>query len=220
MGENKLVLIIEDDERFRKMMERALQQRFEGIDIQSFADGAPAASWLGDHSPDLMLTDVCLPNYGGLELILMAQALVPHMPIMVLSGTDYLDDIQNMTGQREGMRFYHKPFELELFLNDVEHFLETDPESVIRGLSPVMLIQVIMLENKTCRMDLISGTEAGQLYFSRGQLKHARVRDMTGEAAFYELISWDHPLVQIHRGLGPPSVNVQTEVRDLIREIS
>jgi DNA-binding response OmpR family regulator len=216
----KQILLVDDDENFSRMLGNALKQRFQEADIQMFGDGAPAASWLNDNRPDLILTDVCLPSYGGLELILMAQALVPGTPIIVLSGTSLLDDIHDMTGDREGMRFYRKPFNLNEFLNDVESFLVAEPESTIRGLSPIMLIQVIQLERKTCRMDLTSGNAEGQLYFSNGALHYAHAGDVDGEIAFKAMMRWNYPTVNIHAGLGPPEINVQTPLEQLIQEMN
>lgn len=216
----KQILLIDDDENFRKMLKSALEQRFPEAEIHTFGDGAPAASWLQGNRPDLILTDVCLPSYGGLELILMAQALVPGTPIMVLSGTSIIDDIHEMTGDREGMRFYHKPFNLAQFLNDAESFLISEPESTIRGLSPVMLIQVIQLERKTCRMDLSTGHAEGQMYFSRGELKYAHAGEAEGETAFQAMMCWEYPTVTIHAGLGPPEINVRTPLETLIQQMS
>jgi len=200
------------------MLYNALKQRFQEAEIKAFGDGAPAASWLEENRPDLILTDVCLPNYGGLELILMAQAMVPGTPIMVLSGTSYLDDIHQMTGDREGMRFYKKPFNLNAFLNDVEGFLLSEPESTIRGFSPIMLIQVIVMEQKTCRMDLSSGDSKGSLYFTRGQLRYAHSDSTDSDAAFLEMMKWPEPEMKIHAGLGPPETNVQTSIEDLVKQ--
>ncbi len=216
----KQILLIDDDENFRRMLNNALNQRFQEVHVETFGDGAPAASWLQQNRPDVILTDVCLPSYGGLELILMAQALVPGTPIMVLSGTSLLDDIHEMTGDREGMRFYRKPFNLSEFLNDVESFLVSEPESTIRGLNPLMLIQVIQLERKTCRMDLTSGTTDGHLYFSSGELRYAHAGGVDSDLAFKAMMRWEDPTVTIHAGLGPPEINVQTPMEQLIQEMN
>lgn len=78
------VLLVEDDANTRDWL-TALLLDCEGIGaVQACATLAEARCWLAEHDPEIVLTDLGLPDGSGLEVIRMA-AQRPGCEILVLS---------------------------------------------------------------------------------------------------------------------------------------
>jgi CheY-like chemotaxis protein len=80
------ILLIEDSKFQRTANGRALIRA--GYDVVYAADGDEGLGAARENPPDLILLDMMLPKMSGLEVLraLKADALVKHIPVVVLSG--------------------------------------------------------------------------------------------------------------------------------------
>ncbi len=53
------------------------------------------------------------------------------------------------------------------------------------------IVQLICIGRNTCRMHVRSGARKGTVCFREGEIVHAEISDMSGEEAFYTILSWD-----------------------------
>jgi DNA-binding NtrC family response regulator len=84
------VLTIEDEEGFRKSIVHFLED--SGFTVFEAADGQEGLAACRTHKPDIVFTDLCMPNGKGLEIIPTLCRENPFMPIVVISGTGMLQD--------------------------------------------------------------------------------------------------------------------------------
>ncbi len=83
------LLIVEDDIVDRKLLERLLAQSSLGAYDVNYADRlSTAVDMLAEHSFDLVLLDLGLPDSRGMESVVELQLRAPCVPIIVLSGLD------------------------------------------------------------------------------------------------------------------------------------
>lgn len=82
MSEKQRILIVDDEPQITRVLRTSLTSH--GYDVRSAADGESALETFGDWHPDLVLTDLSMPNLNGIELCrrLRSQSRVP---IVVLS---------------------------------------------------------------------------------------------------------------------------------------
>ena len=78
------LLIVEDRDSLRRMLERALGQ--EGYEVASAADGRAGIRLLGERAFDFVLTDLKLPDVSGLEVLEASRTAQPRVPVVVLTG--------------------------------------------------------------------------------------------------------------------------------------
>ena len=78
------ILIIDDDEFFREMLVQMLQQ--EGHQVTASNDGVKALAMLERTRPDLILTDILMPNMDGVELIMELSRQSNNTPVIAMSG--------------------------------------------------------------------------------------------------------------------------------------
>jgi two-component system response regulator RegA len=81
----RTLLIVEDDDRLRERLARALRAR--GFETREAHDAASALEAAQDDSPEYMLVDLRMPGGGsGLDVIRRAKALDPSTVVVVLTG--------------------------------------------------------------------------------------------------------------------------------------
>ena len=122
------ILVVEDRESLRRMLERALQQ--EGYEVTVCADGEQATRKLAAGSFDLVLTDLKLPGMSGIEVLRNSREAHPRLPVVVLTA------FGTVSTAVEAMKlgaadFLEKPVEIEDLFQLVESMLGEDEESAV-----------------------------------------------------------------------------------------
>ncbi|HKO98244.1 MAG TPA: response regulator transcription factor [Pyrinomonadaceae bacterium] len=82
MPEKLRILIVDDEPQIGRVMRTSLATH--GFDVRVAADGEAAMDLFNDWHPALIITDLSMPNVGGLELCRRVR-LVSKLPIIVLS---------------------------------------------------------------------------------------------------------------------------------------
>ncbi len=80
---NKTILLVEDDESLRRVMEFQLAEK--GYVVRTAGDGELALRLFGEAPPDLVVTDMTLPRLGGLELLRAVKREAPRVPVIVIT---------------------------------------------------------------------------------------------------------------------------------------
>jgi DNA-binding response OmpR family regulator len=79
------VLIIEDDDRIRPLLMRALGER--GYAVSSARTGMDGLHQAVEHRPDLVILDLGLPDVDGTQVLSMLRA-VSDVPVIIASARD------------------------------------------------------------------------------------------------------------------------------------
>lgn len=82
MSEQKRVLVVDDEVQITRVLRRSLSGH--GYEVQTAADGEEALEAFNSWKPDLVVTDLAMPNMSGLELCRRLRA-GSAVPIIVLS---------------------------------------------------------------------------------------------------------------------------------------
>jgi two-component system KDP operon response regulator KdpE len=78
----KRILVVDDEPQITRVMRRSLMTH--GYDVHVAPDGEAALQTFGDWPPDLVITDLSMPNMSGIELCRRLRA-ISQIPIIVLS---------------------------------------------------------------------------------------------------------------------------------------
>jgi PAS domain S-box-containing protein len=111
-----LVLVLEDEDGVRQLAARILGER--GYRVVEARNGSEALASLRETHPDLLLTDVVVPDFGTEELEWQVRSLRPDLPILYMSGYPR-DDILARGLLRPDQPFLQKPFTGENLTNEV-----------------------------------------------------------------------------------------------------
>ena len=116
-----LVLIVEDDPEMRDLIASGLR-RME-YEVVEAADGDQALTWLGpgvlegnlERIPSVIVSDVRLPFYSGLEILEGLQLASVHVPVILITG--FGDEELHAAARLLGAeRVLDKPFEVKVLL--------------------------------------------------------------------------------------------------------
>ncbi|MBV8253775.1 MAG: response regulator [Chitinophaga sp.] len=115
----KKVLIIDDSLPIRFLLEAIFSKNYHVVSAQ---DGLVAMSWLSNgNMPDLIITDLQMPNIDGHELVqfLSASNLYREIPVVVLSACNDADTIAAVNQHQNVQAFFSKPFDPVLLSTSV-----------------------------------------------------------------------------------------------------
>ena len=115
MAQLKKVLLIDDDEDLRQALSEQLLMT-EDFDVHEGASGTEALEKIKQHSYDLLVLDVGLPDTDGRELCRLIRKQGVKCPILMLTGHD--TDSDTILGLDAGANDYiTKPFKFPVLLS-------------------------------------------------------------------------------------------------------
>ncbi len=82
MNDRPRILVVDDEPQLTRVLRTGLKSR--GYDVRAAADGLAGFETFTDWHPDLVITDLAMPNVDGLELCRRLRA-ISQVPIIVLS---------------------------------------------------------------------------------------------------------------------------------------
>ena len=104
------VLVVDDESTLAELMSMAL--RMERWEVRTALDGTSAVRVAREFRPDVVVLDVMLPDFDGLEVLRRLRADLPGLPVLFLTAKDAVEDrIAGLTAG--GDDYVTKPFSLE-----------------------------------------------------------------------------------------------------------
>ena len=116
------ILIVEDHEATRLGLGALLANAgYVVLSASTFAEGRRA---LAEHTPDMLIADLRLGEYNGLQLVAAAQVAIPSIIV-----TGFPDPILEAAAQKLGAHYMTKPIVIESLLALIE-------EKIVSGRHP------------------------------------------------------------------------------------
>lgn len=113
MTEQVLVWVLDDDEAIRFVLERALRRA--GYETRSFDSVTAISTALDSTQPDVIITDIRLPDADGLTVLAYLQEREIDIPVIAMTAFSDLD--QAVSAFQSGVYDYlSKPFDLDQVL--------------------------------------------------------------------------------------------------------
>lgn len=121
-GKEPKILLVEDEETVRKVIERLLRKL--GYTVQSASDAEEAIEIFGERNQefDLVLTDVVMPGLTGVEMSEVLKRQRPDMRFLFTSG--YTSKELGGSPEAPPEPFLPKPFSMEELSRSVREALE------------------------------------------------------------------------------------------------
>ena len=112
------ILIVDDEESVCMYVKEALSD----YDVDEACDGTEAMKAVESNPPDLVITDIRMPNMDGTALLKAIRNIAPNLPVLALSG--YVDPEDVAEFDFDG--FIKKPFKLDEFRTIVSQTVSKD----------------------------------------------------------------------------------------------
>ena len=78
------ILVVDDDPNVRTTSVAVLRNK--GYEVRAAEDGFAALAELRRSVPDVIISDLGMPNMSGFELLSIVRRRFPHVPVIAISG--------------------------------------------------------------------------------------------------------------------------------------
>jgi len=124
-GTQQTILVIDDDEAIREFVSFALTKAyFKVVCAQNGIEGLTMAK---AERPDLLITDLVMPEKEGIETIREFKLLFPHCPIIAISGSANSETYLPMAKLLGASKVLPKPFSREEIVGAVTDAMPSKP---------------------------------------------------------------------------------------------
>ena len=117
------ILVVEDDENSRLLQHTLLEA--SGYEVDSASNGKEALEVMARARPDLIISDIMMPEMDGFALCRMVKSdpLSAGIPFIFYSATYTTDADQRLAADLGAARFLIKPLDLDVFIAQVREVL-------------------------------------------------------------------------------------------------
>ena len=117
------ILVIDDEDELRSMLRQMLEHA--GHEVAEAVNGAVGIEIYERDAPDLIITDIIMPEQEGVETIIALRRADSALPIIAISGGGRLDatDFLTMAKKLGARRTLTKPFRRDQLLDAVNECL-------------------------------------------------------------------------------------------------
>ena len=135
MNDKPRILVVDDEPQLTRVLRTGLKSH--GYDVRTAADGLSGLETFNDWHPDLVITDLAMPNMNGLELCRKVRAVSP-VPIIVLSAKG--EEKTKVEALDIGADdFVTKPFGIDELLARIRAALRRAMTPVVNDVEPTVL---------------------------------------------------------------------------------
>jgi CheY-like chemotaxis protein len=140
------VLLIEDDDQMRKLIKQRLSDTYEVVDT---GDGTEALGLALEHRPDVILLDLMMPRYSGLELCQTLSSVNPTqgIPILVITGQASADT-KAYCLSLGAWDYFEKPVDFARLKSTIAEILKGTPKEEQETEATVHLKVIVKLRGK------------------------------------------------------------------------
>ena len=141
------ILVIEDDRALREGL--VLNFELHGYQVDAAADGEEGMQKAFDIRPDLIVLDIMLPGWSGLDILTELRDRQENVPVLILSARGTTDNkVEGLTIGADD--YLAKPFELPELLARVEAILRR--RSVDQPTEPPLTFGHVVLDRDNRRV--------------------------------------------------------------------
>lgn len=117
------ILIVDDNEQLLSMMNEFFVDN--DYDVVCSLDGVGAKQLFSEFNPDIVITDIVMPNVDGIELLIEIRKINPDIKVIVMSGGNkgYADTYLQMADKLGADVILNKPFQLKDLLVEIKKLI-------------------------------------------------------------------------------------------------
>ena len=122
MPRDAKVLVVEDDATVRRALAELIQ--IWGYSLETASDGLEALKKASSSPPGVVISDLDMPNMGGLELLKALQNSAPHVNCIIVSAHANAAEEAGLAGIAGLVDFLEKPVDVQRLRQDLRGCFE------------------------------------------------------------------------------------------------
>jgi two-component system response regulator PilR (NtrC family) len=139
----KKILVVDDDQQIRELLVDFFHQL--GYEVTTAVNGVEALRECNPHDTDCIISDLVMPDMGGLELLKKIKTMAPKIPFLVITGYPSIETALEVMKQG-AYDYITKPFQMEDVRIKVERALQTQAlQKSVRSLTGIAWAVIISI---------------------------------------------------------------------------
>ncbi len=221
----KKVLFVDDDVALLELLKQLMGQ-FAGDawEILTASDVSQALVLLQQRKVNLLVVDVRMPLVDGVQLLGLLQRKYPYLTKVVLTAEASEEHRSACLGNGAEL-FLEKPRDeggwraVYAMLNELSRFQPDQGfTGMLRRVGLQDILQLECLARSSIVLEVRAGEKRGQIFLKEGQIIHAEVGDLDGEAAFNRLMALGGGEFEMRPWAEPPRVTISGSWEFLLME--
>ena len=144
------VLIVDDEASISQLIAMAL--RYEGWEAETAGTGAQAVERQQSFDPDVVVLDIMLPDFDGLQVLSRFRSAGSNVPVLFLTALDSVDDrVSGLTAG--GDDYVVKPFSLEELTARLRALLRRSQRELSQAPNPVIRVGDLTLNEDSYEVE-------------------------------------------------------------------
>ncbi|MBI3880541.1 MAG: response regulator [Verrucomicrobia bacterium] len=193
------ILFLEDNVLSSHLTVSALARELPEAKFHTAASVGKAESLVAAQDFDLFVLDVVLPDGNGIDFLSGLKRESQPAPRAIFMTANALPEYRRKAEKSGAVRFFEKPVKIKEFAEVIREVLgavvdkegRASFEGLLTALTPMDLVQLKCLAASATGIEFTAGTDRrGTVYFQNGNVVHAAVGELQGEAAFFEIMGW------------------------------
>lgn len=212
---DKTVLLVDDEDLFRRTAAEALSAAAPHYRVLVAANGRQALERCCEEPVDVVVTDVKMPQMGGLQLLLtLSERSFAGTTVVVTAFGD--PAIERSLKAYGCFGVLEKPVDLERLIATVRAAAESTA-GTMKGLSLVDFARVLEAERESGLLRVTHRDAIGELVFQDGVLVDAEVEGLRGDEAAVTILRWRDDLrIRLLAEVVPDRPTVSRSLTDLV----
>lgn len=186
-----MILVVEDNKALRIMLKKTLERA--GYSVRTATDGKDGLSKLKNEIPDLIISDVVMPEMDGLAFLKEVRKQHPLIPFTLLTIKSELKDYSK--GYELGATDYiTKPFEMNTLIKKVKkrlnsfqsikEVIDKDRDTInLEEVSLVDFLHTLKINKMNCIVTIFSSKGNGTFIIEKGEIKISEFSNLKGKDA-------------------------------------
>ena len=125
------ILVVEDHADTRELLARLLE--LENFNVVTAPDGATALRTVEFEDPDLVVTDISMPNLDGIQMIRTLRSNAKYESLPIVTMTAYGQGIAREALTAGADRAFAKPLEFEQLVSSIKHLIAPEASLATTG---------------------------------------------------------------------------------------
>lgn len=194
----KTILVVDDQPNIITLILDLLGSLLEEIKVLTASNGKQALEIVKSNHLDLVITDLEMPIMSGFDLLAYLVHHNPDTNVIIITGVGS-PEIEDYVYNCGSFGYMEKPLKTTIFVELVKSALFPSATGHIKGVNLSSFLQLLHLERKTCTVKVSFKSKEGLLYFENGEIINARLENLLGEAALYQIFKWPNPEISLEK---------------------
>ena len=202
-----MILVLEDNKALRMIIRKALEKA--GYTVRTAENGKEGLKALKEETPDLIISDVIMPEMDGFEFLKKIRKKHPLIPFTFLTVKSEFDDYSK--GYEMGATDYlTKPFDVDILLKRVEkriksgkllrEIIEKGKKSVdLKEILAVDLINSLKTNKIDCTLKIDTPSGKGKVEIKKGKIKESKFEEVKNKNALSRIAGLNKGKIKIER---------------------